>query len=219
MTQLVEKKAIKASGGRRPSTSHAALEEAALRLFAERGFDAVAVDDIAAEVGIGRRTFFRYFASKNDLVWGDFDAQLDRWERWLFAETDDFPLLQAIRSGIIHFNSYDPEALRSHRVRMSLILGNPTLQAHATLRYEKWRAIVARLCAERLGCAPTDFTPMVIGHIALGAALASYEQWLLDPSSDLLNLLDRALGVLADAVGEPPVVERLAASAGVRAPQ
>lgn len=176
-----------------------------MRLFAERGFDSVSVDDIAAEVGIGRRTLFRYFPSKNDIVWGSFDSHLDEWERWLLTQTDDFPLLQAIRAGVIHFNDFGVENMGSHRVRMALILGNPVLQAHATLRYEKWRAVVARLAAERLGCKPTDFTPMVIAHIALGASLASYEQWLLDPGSDLLDLLDRALGVLADSVGEPPL--------------
>lgn len=210
MSKLVQQPAT-GRPGRRPSTSHAHIEAVGLRLFAERGFDAVSVDDIAAEVGIGRRTLFRYFPSKNDIVWGSFDDHLGDWEHWLLTETDDFPLLQAIRAGVIHFNTFGPEVMQSHRIRMSLILSNPVLQAHATLRYEKWRGVIARLAAERLGCKPTDFTPMVIGHIALGAALASYEQWLLDPHSDLLDLLDRALGVLADAIGEPPVVDRAAA--------
>ena len=186
--------------GRRPSTSHARIEAVGLALFAERGFDHVSVDDIAAEVGIGRRTLFRYFRSKNDIVWGAFDTHLDEWERWLHDEADDVPLLHAIRAGVVHFNTFSDDVLESHRVRMSLILNNPVLQAHATLRYQKWRGVVARLAGERLGCRPDDFTPMVIAHIALGAALASYEQWLLDPQSDLVDLLDRALGVLAESV-------------------
>ncbi|WP_228389557.1 mycofactocin system transcriptional regulator [Cumulibacter manganitolerans] len=191
--------------GRRPSTSHEKIEAVGLRLFAERGFDHVAVDDIAAEVGIGRRTLFRYFPSKNDIVWGSFDDHLEDWAAWLASETGELPLLQAIRAGVVHFNTFSDEVLASHRVRMSLILNNPVLQAHATLRYGKWRAVVARLAADRLGCAPEDFTPMVVGHIALGAALASYEQWLREPGSDLVDLLDRALGLLADSVSLPGV--------------
>lgn len=193
--------------GRRPSTSHAEIEEAGLRLFAERGFDAVSVDDIAAEIGVGRRTIFRYFPSKNDIVWGLFDAHLDEWQSWLHSETAELPLLDAIRAGVLHFNDFGPEVMASHRVRMGLIIGNPTLQAHATLRYEKWRSVVSALAADRIGCSPADFTPVVVGHIALGASLASYEQWLADPHADLLDLLERALRVLGDSIdlgGERP---------------
>ncbi len=57
-----------------PPTSEIAA--VALELFAERGFEETTVEDIAAAVGVGRRTLFRYFPSKNDMVWGDFDRVL-----------------------------------------------------------------------------------------------------------------------------------------------
>ena len=64
--------------GRPPSTTHSDLEELCIALFVERGFDATSVDDIAAAAGIARRTFFRYYPSKADVVWGDFDAAVER---------------------------------------------------------------------------------------------------------------------------------------------
>lgn len=188
--------------GRRPSTNLDEIERAALALFRDRGFDAVSIDDIAASVGIGRRTFFRYYPSKNDVVWGRFDDLIDDWERWITAETTHLPLMDAIRAAVLHFNDF-PDLNDTHRVRMALILDNPTLQAHSTLRYERWRAVIAGYAARRLGCDESAFAPHVVGHLALGASLAAYEQWLRAPESDLLTLLDAALSMVGDGLPSP----------------
>src|ERR1700724_3962489 len=90
--------------GRRRATSHAELEQAAFALFAVRGFDATTVDEIAAAAGIGRRTFFRYFPSKNDIPWGAFEAELDRMRVRLKACPAQVPLMEAIRVALIDFN-------------------------------------------------------------------------------------------------------------------
>jgi AcrR family transcriptional regulator len=58
----------RARSGRPRATSRADLERLGFELFGQKGFDETTVDDIATGAGIGRRTFFRYFASKNDLV-------------------------------------------------------------------------------------------------------------------------------------------------------
>ncbi len=64
--------------GRRPSTTREDVARAALDLFNRPGYDETTVDQIAAAVGVSRRTFFRYFESKRDVVWGEFDAELVR---------------------------------------------------------------------------------------------------------------------------------------------
>jgi len=183
--------------GRPAVTSKGELELVALELFAERGFDRTTVDDLAEAAGIARRTFFRYFPSKNDVVYGDFDAALEELRARLAATPPDVPLVEGIREAVLAFNALPAEAEPQHRVRMALVLHTPALQAHSTLRYAGWRAVVAEHVAQRLGLDSGDFLPRLVAHQALACAVAAYEQWLARPGSDLAQLLDEAFRSLS----------------------
>jgi mycofactocin system transcriptional regulator len=185
--------------GRRRATSRAELEEAAFALFAVRGFDATTVDEIAAAAGIGRRTFFRYFPSKNDIPWGAFEQELDRMRDRLKECPTDMPVMDAVRFALIDFNRVDPAQVPLHRRRMELILRVPTLLAHSTLRFAAWRAVVAEFVAERTGHRPEDLAPQAIAHAVLGVSTAAYEHWLDDEGADLGLLLDDAMRQLGSA--------------------
>jgi len=189
--------------GRPPVTSQAELERIAFSLFEQKGFDQTTVDDIASAAGIGRRTFFRYFQSKNDVPWGAFEQELEQMRAHLAATPTDMPLMDALRVAIVDFNQLSPEAVPQHRRRMELILGVPALLAHSTLRFAAWRAVVAEFVAARSGQRPDDLAPRAIAWAVLGVALAAYEQWLEDPGVDLGQLLDSALRDLEQAYTRP----------------
>jgi TetR/AcrR family transcriptional regulator, regulator of mycofactocin system len=182
--------------GRPPTTTHAEIERVALDLFAERGFEATTVDEIAAAAGVGRRTLFRYFESKNDIAWGDFDWVMARLREAL-DEGADAPLMEALRHGVVESNRYPPKEEPGLRTRMTLITGSAALQAHSALRYAEWRGVVATWAAGRRGEAPDDFVPRVIAYAALGSAMASFERWVASEDEDLLELLDAAFVALA----------------------
>jgi mycofactocin system transcriptional regulator len=182
--------------GRPPSTTREEIEAVALELFAERGFEATSVDDIAAAVGVGRRTLFRYFQSKNDIAWGDFDSVMRRLREELDAGAD-LPLTEALRHGVVESNRYPADQEPGLRTRMTLIIGSAALQAHSALRYAEWRRVVAEWVAERSGEAPDDLLPRVLGYAALGSAMASFERWVASEDEDLLELLDAAFVALA----------------------
>jgi len=183
--------------GRPRATSRAVLEQLGFELFARQGFDGTTVDDIADEAGIGRRTFFRYFASKNDLVWGDFEEQLARLDALLAAAAPDTPMMDALREAVVEFNRFDPAVVPWHRQRMALILQVPTLQADSAVRYASWRALVTEFAARRLERPASDLLPRLIGSTVLAACVAGYEQWLAEDDADLGGLLDQAILQLA----------------------
>lgn len=193
--------------GRPRSTSRREIERIAFDLFSRKGFDATTVDDIAAAAGIGRRTFFRYFESKNDVVWGSFSEHMNLMRSRFDRCPPDQPLMSALRDVVVDFNRFDPAEVPWHRKRMDLILTVPALQAHSTLRYAEWRQAVAAFASKRLGLDPHLLIPQTIGYAALGCALAAYEQWLSDPDADLAECIATAMDALAAgfAIGRPRI--------------
>ena len=164
-----------AARGRPPSTSRESVGAVALDLFVERGFEETTVDDIAAALGVGRRTVFRYYASKNDIVWGDFDQVLDRLRADL---DDDMPIVDAVAAAAASSNRYPTEQLPELRARMVLITTVPALQAHSMLRYSDWRGVIAEYAARRLEVQASDLFPQTLGFAALGASMAAFSVWV-----------------------------------------
>lgn len=175
--------------GRRPVTSRFEIEHIALEMFSEQGFDNTTVDDIAHAAGIGRRTFFRYYASKNDVPWGAFDEQLLGMRATFAALPAGVPILRGIRAAVLDFNHVDQPEQLWHRRRLQLILNTPALQAHSTLRYATWRQVVADYVALRLGEPSGALVPQGVGHACLGVCIAAYERWLIDEGAELGDLL------------------------------
>jgi len=150
------------------------------------------MDDIAHAVGVGRRTLFRYYPSKNDILWGQFDDGLRGFAEMFRRTPPDVPLADAIRDALVDFNHLDDVAVAQHRQRMRLLLGTPALLAHSELRYAAWRAVVADFVAQRLGVPADDLLPRLAGRVALSVALTAYEQWLAAEERSLPELLRNA---------------------------
>ena len=194
--------AIIKGSGRPHATSHAAIEAQAFALFRERGFDNTTMEDIAEAVGVGRRTLFRYYPSKNDIPWGRFDAGLVSLQHNLDAIPGDVPVLDAVQRAVVEFNRLEPGEIGQHRQRMTLLLRTPALLAHSVHRYAEWRSVVADFAARRYGLKPDDQLPRTVGHVSLALSLSAYEQWLREPRSDLSVLLESTAVILRAYVAD-----------------
>ncbi|MCK5892630.1 mycofactocin system transcriptional regulator [Aeromicrobium sp.] len=186
-------RSVRASPGRPPRTDRAEIEQAAFGLFAVHGFDGTTLDMIAGEVGVGRRTLFGYFASKNDIPWGDFAASLASFRTILADQPTDEPLWSSVHRGVVAFNDFDEAVMPLHRQRMQLILSTPTLQAHSVLQYGAWRRVIVDHVADRTGTSAGDPLPQAVGHVSLALSISAYDQWLADGSVRLTTYLEEAM--------------------------
>ncbi|MEU7838998.1 TetR family transcriptional regulator [Nonomuraea sp. NPDC049129] len=178
------------------------LTQAALNLLTRKGFDAVTVDEIVAAAGVSRRTFFRYFASKEDVV-VQFLAEMGAGMRAeLAARPAEEPPSAALRHTVwISVNACADHADRALRV-VQLILNTPALLARFLERQAQWRAELTAELAHRLRLDPaTDLYP----HMAAGMALTAFDAVLRrwsdsDGSEAPTALIDQAFAVIAPAL-------------------
>ncbi|MCQ1957475.1 TetR/AcrR family transcriptional regulator [Arthrobacter sp. zg-Y826] len=126
------------------------IAELALVIFDEQGFDETTVDQIAAAACISPRSFFRYFASKEDVVLGDPMLYGEPVRQRLAQSLESMPVWQALRSGfeaVVETIEADPErALRATRVMIS----TPSLRARNTEKHLAWMTVLVPLVADAL---------------------------------------------------------------------
>lgn len=108
------------------------------RLFAERGYDATTVDEIAAATGSSRRTLFRLFRSKEDLVFVDHESLLSEVATLLDDSSDDPWTAVCAGAGLVfaHYAAHRELAVR----RYAIVSQTPALRDRelvSTYRYQR----------------------------------------------------------------------------------
>lgn len=183
---------------RKKACTRQRLLDAAFALFAEYGFEATTVEVIAARADVHPRTFFRHFATKEDVVVDENRARLDRILEAFAAEPDDAAVLtglrRACRAGI---EGYQEEHSTLH-LELSLIATVPALQAANMEAALSWQRSLTAEIARRLGVDPEQgLQARLIAASTLTALHVSVETWLTDSRSTKLGeLVDEALTLL-----------------------
>lgn len=197
--------------GRPPGTSARALEVIALRLFSTQGYDQTTVEQIAAEAGVSRRTYFRYYDSKTSVLWGAFDHEVDVIADLLRESPAELPIMDAVRQAVVAADHYKAEDVPELRMRMRLIAAVPEIAASAAVHYNAWERAVIEFVAVRTGQSHVDLFPLAVGRATLAVSRAAYEYWADSADADLTVYLDAALRALAAGFDErflvtPPII-------------
>ncbi len=172
------------------------IQEHALRLFQELGYDKTTVDQIAEAAEISPSTFFRYFKTKEDVVLEDeYDPLM---EELFIAAPKDMPLVTAMRHALRQALSGIVGAERQKMLqRADLMMGVPALRMRLVDNLIGTTDLLASAAARRTGRPADDFRLRTFAGACIGVMLAALFEWMdTDRSGDVAELIDQALAEL-----------------------
>lgn len=171
------------------------IAEAAGALFAEHGFEATTVADIAAAVGMSQRSVFRYFGTKEEIILGKVDLGADDLLTALRARPADEPVWTSLHHVFDILVSHEETAELMNRV----VFETSQLLAHYLQKLQHMQdAVVAELLNRAIAAGTPydtdDPTPRAITAAAFGCLVAAQHAWLASGAqSTFAEVLDRAM--------------------------
>jgi len=176
-----------------------------MRLFLEQGFEKTTVEQIAAEAGLSRTSFFRYFATKEDVVLGHLEELGRRVLDALTARPAEEPAWEALRHAL-DLLIEEGSALPEQGLTMNRMLHDtPSLRARQLGKQMGWQDLLAPEVARRLGVSPEapDPRPRALVAAAVGCMNAAVDVWAAAGGAlSLGDLLDLAMSALT-GLGPP----------------
>ena len=168
------------------------VDRVALELFAERGFDDVSVEEIAAAAGIALSTLFRHVRSKDQLLVGTLRVGRAEIVDGFAARPADEPVPDALAAAILRRTEQFADETETIELWRRAMAAAPARVRRASLLDDDERARLVVLVAERLGLdAETDLEPGLRVRVALAAAEHAYEHWLTRETGRTLHDLTR----------------------------
>ncbi|GAA4240447.1 TetR family transcriptional regulator [Actinomadura meridiana] len=193
---------------RKKQRTRDALVSAAFTLFAEKGFDATTVEEIADAVDVSSRTFFRYFASKEDVALTFQEEQTQAVVAALLSRPADEPIMTALRATVVGIAracengelGFDPDRFECV---LSMLSDSPALMAKSLERTQKKQNLMTRIIAQRLGVDPaTDLRPHVIASAAMAGFNAAADAMRHHPETfvSVSETVDQAFAILEEGL-------------------
>lgn len=186
-------------GGRREAKkakTRRLLQEAGMRLFAEQGYEATTVEQIAAAAGVSHMTFFRYFPGKDRLVLTEeYDPLL---VDDIKGRPDDEPAVEMVRAALLaSLSVLYPQRKNELLQRWTLVSQTPALLALQAQRNNTVQQLVVEGLASHPGQDCTSLHTQITASICLSAATTASLIWAAEGgTASLLDLIDEAFDAI-----------------------
>jgi AcrR family transcriptional regulator len=189
------------------------IEAAALQLFATRGYDATSVQQIAEAADVSVRTFYRYFDSKDAIMFARFDGYLDTLIGLLRTRDRTVDPLESLIAAVATFASH-LEHERDWMLQFGRVAGDHLALLLRSLHLQfVWEHAISAELARQAGVAPGDVRVSVLTNAVSGAYRAALEGWQIAGGArpldaDIRDALELLAGLrdIASSLFPPPPV-------------
>lgn len=192
---------------RKKRETRRALRMAALTLVDERGLEGVTVDEIAAAADVSPRTFFNYFAGKEDALVGNDPELVADLGRALSRRPADERPLEALRIAFLEVAGAISANRPVWELRMRVVRANPSLRAGLVGATAELDRLLTAVIAERTGTAATDIYPSLVAAVTASAARVAIQHSRLSTGDEdghlLTEAIDQAFDLLAAGLPTP----------------
>ena len=151
------------------------LEEAALELYSERGFDETTVAEIAERAGLTERTFFRHFADKREVLFGGQDALLELFVNHIVDAPGSISPIDAVGAALAAAGPVFEDRHKHARRRQAIIAANPRLQERELIKLASMAAAIAGALRRR-GVA--DSAAKLTAEAGVAVFKVAFERWI-----------------------------------------
>ncbi|SDP35669.1 TetR/AcrR family transcriptional regulator [Lentzea jiangxiensis] len=190
---------------RKKRQTRTALERATVRLAAERGYDNVTVEEIAAEADVSVRTFFNYFASKDEaLIGADPEAGPRMAERILAFPGDVTPFDAYRRSVLAEITDELNNARDLWLLRKDVVMQRPDLLVRAFANSAESEQLLASAVAARAGLPESHLYPRLLVSAGSAAFRCAVTRWAADDSLALGDVVGEALDLFGAGLAHVP---------------
>jgi AcrR family transcriptional regulator len=196
---------------RKKQRTREAIVDAAFTLFADKGFEATTVEEIADMVDVSSRTFFRYFSSKEDVVLTFQEEQFGAIMAAIAARPPDEPVITAMRNaGVAVMRAYEEGEYgfdpKKFVCVQEMLESSPALFGRSLEHGQKKQAEITRLVAERMGVDPAvDLRPRVAACAGGCAFRTAVDVWMHDKGQPerLSDVLERVFALIEEGPNYP----------------
>ena len=183
---------------RKREQTKVALQAAAIRLFNEKGYAETSVDDIAEAANVSRRTFFRYFGSKEGVLFADADESGARIRDALLRQPREKTALQAFGDAIVELAGdveEEDQVLAQQRAMVSTF----ELRSRAAEISREWRRRLAEALAAREGRDEATESDLLAAAVGITVIQTVIEEWVFsDGREPLVKRLRRGFDLVAE---------------------
>ena len=178
------------------------IRQAALELFERQGFDDTTIDQIAEAADVARRTFFRYFPTKQSVLFADADEKAAQVAEAFAAQPpEQHPVRSAVGALEELIEVIEPQKSRHRMFRCIVAEGEDDVSARHLEINDRVKAGLAAAIAERLGVdVSADARPGAWAAAVMGCFSSAYERWMADDddTTTLRALFAEAVAAVAD---------------------